>query len=75
MQMLALLSGNIIISLSGRCLNFGKLTDKVAGISSIDLSLLMGNTSFTLLQVRWAVSALAFSGGFWWYTRIKWYGL
>ena len=71
MQMLALLSGNIIISLSGRCLNFGKLTDKVAGISSIDLSLLMGNTSFTLLQVRWAVSALAFSGGFWWHTQIK----
>ena len=45
--MLALLSGNII-SLGDSCLNFGKLTDKVAGISLIDLSLLMVNTSFTL---------------------------
>ena len=49
MQMLALLSGNIIISLGGRCLNFGKLTDKMIGISSIELSLLMAKTSFTLL--------------------------
>ena len=48
MQMLPPLSGNIVISLRGRCLTFGKLTDKMAGISSIDLSLLMANTSFTL---------------------------